>query len=177
MDERIVLVEARKSRFQALNGERMQIPRKEARSGTRCKVRSLGCRSGGGDELVALDLSCNADAAVVRRLDANNLAAAADTDVARTGDLLRQREHEVDFRTWLKTRIGKKIEAAVADIAGLAAQLDGVTVARKDTHGKRHVEATRFAPFRTFSHPPSECSEVGENLSPERKNSQCESAR
>src|SRR6202048_2750991 len=99
-------------------------------------------RSGGGgahgDELVALCLGGCAYAAVAAGFDADDLAASADIHLPGWGKFLRQGEHKIDLAADFKFGFGKKIQAAVADVASIGVEVVFLRFAWKDAHGQAH---------------------------------------
>jgi hypothetical protein len=72
-----------------------------------------------GDKFVAFDLGRDAEAAIFARLDPHDLPEATNVDVAVFGDLLRQRDHELDFAADREAAFRKEVQAAVTYVACL----------------------------------------------------------
>src|SRR5258708_4507020 len=76
----------------------------------------LGGSRGGRHEFVSRDLRRDAHAAVVARLDADDLPLAADIDIARLRNQLRKGDHEFDLAADFEIGVREEIETAVTDI-------------------------------------------------------------
>src|SRR5262245_1403963 len=85
----------------------------------------------GVQEFVALDLGGHTSLSILCGFGSNDLAVAADVDVAGSGDLLGKRDDEFNGAAQLEFSFGEKIKAAVADVAGEGFQLVGVRIERK----------------------------------------------
>src|SRR5258708_32633002 len=97
------------------------------------------------EKLVTIDFGGDAHGAVMGRLNADNLALAMNLDITRTCDLLGQSDNKVDRAANFELHLSQKIEAAVADVAGLRGEFQSLGIPRKNTHGQTHVETASFA--------------------------------
>src|ERR1700676_579973 len=122
-------------------------------------------RGRGGNKFVSVDFCRDPNASVARGFHADDLALAPDVDVAVGRNLLRKRQYKIDFRARLEFGVGKKIQAPVADVAGLPLQLLLVALPWQHTHRKRHVEAPRFPAFGSVRHQASASLPTGAKLS------------
>jgi hypothetical protein len=121
------------------------------RTARRRKTSGGGSR-GGGKKFVAIDLGGNAKAPFGNRLDAYDLAAAADVDVAGLRDLLRQRNHELNFTANLERLLGKEVESLITDVSGLCAQLGTAGFAWKNPEREAHRESPSYTAFGNVAH-------------------------
>src|SRR2546426_5278462 len=146
--------DAAESRLPAVLRERFS-----RRSDTYCPLRkrsfpllySRNLRLGsGGKKFVAIDLGGDAHSAALF-LDPDNVSAAPNVDVVRTGHPLRQGNHEIDFASDVKSPVREEIKAAIADVAGLCAEFAAASI-RDKAQRQRHVESTRFAAVGNVSH-------------------------
>ena len=83
---------------------------------------------------------------------AHDLAEASDVHVAGLRDLLRQGNYEFNLTANFEVRFGEEIQALVADVSGLRAQLGTARLARKNPKRQAHGESPRNAAFRSVAH-------------------------
>jgi hypothetical protein len=100
---------------------------------------------GGVEEFVAVDFGGNAGLAVLRGLGADDLAVAADIDIAGASDLFGQRDDKLDCGADFGFGFGEEVETAIADVAGEGFEFVRIRTERENSHRQRHVEAARFA--------------------------------
>jgi len=107
--------------------------------GGECVAASAWRSSGqGGKEFVALDLRGHA-AATVMRIHSEDPRIATNVHVAGESDLLRKRENELDGAAGFQVRFDQEIEAAEADVAGLARFFrNSVSCGESHSQGKHH---------------------------------------
>jgi len=113
-------------------------------------------RSGGGgagrEKLIAFDFGGYANATVGAGVDPYDLAAAADINFSGGRNFLWQGEDEVDLAAHFELGFGKKILAAIADVARAGAQFLTLRFRRKEAHGQAHQKASRFAAISSIRH-------------------------
>src|SRR5262249_53160682 len=105
-----------------------------------------------GYKVISLNIRSNTHGPIAGSFYAYDLAAVADIDFTVGGNPLRQSEDELDFTTDFKLGFGKKVQSAIADIAGAGRQVAGMAVVRKNAHWQAHGKSSRFATFSSVRH-------------------------
>src|ERR1700676_2070542 len=117
----------------------------EEGSGTR------GTGSDGG-KLVSLDFGSDSTGAVLAGFDANHPAGAPNVHYARCRNGFRKLDDEIDLAANIELRFGKKIQAAITDIASVGAEFVASRFARKNAHRQTHRVTPRLAAVNSLRH-------------------------